>query len=380
MSGITPVQRTAVAKALKLKIPFALYAQPGENDFTFCASLRPNLIWDLCPEPVFFLGEFAQSLLKAAVIPFDLDIPAVLALDRVSPQPPCLVQACEDSTDELDYKAIIYAVIFDLQNRITELDEHGKVVISRIIADRTAGPDSLLEVAETYFAQFPNTFRYIAYHHTSGVWVGATPEVVIDYNPDTEVLQTEALAGTMPVNANEWDRKNRQEHNMVKEHILDVFARYNVRIMGGKKNLKTDEKKFGRLRHLWTPIRANVPSQKVLPILTDLAPTPAVGGYPREHAIRTILTHELHLRRCYGGCVGVLDRDMRLTAYANLRCALAVYDDENKIWNYNIYAGGGITADSDPILEWWESGAKAAPLCRVIQKINTPKSGEDKKD
>lgn len=378
MSGITPEQHKAVAKALQLKMPFALCARPGEKEFSFFASANPGLTWERCSGPVFLLGEFADPPAKFSAIPCELSTAEVLALDSVPPQPRCLVQTCEESTDQLDYKAIIYAVINDLNNRIHDLDEHGKIVISRIITAQTPGPDSVLEVAETYFAKFPDTFRYIAYHNVTGLWIGATPEVVMDYAPQYALLQTEALAGTLQPGHDTWDKKNRQEHNMVKQYILDVLADHKVRVMGGKNRLITGEKKFGRLRHLWTPIRATVPPHKALSVLADLAPTPAVGGYPREHAISTIMTHELHIRRCYGGCVGVVTPDMRLRLYANLRCALAVYDAENCVWNYNIYAGGGITADSDPDTEWWESGAKAAPLCSVIKKINTRTAGEEK--
>ena len=380
MNGITPRQRMAVKKALELKVPFALYAQPGEREFSFYASARPGLTWNRCHGPLFLLGEFAGKPGKTATIPCDYNADEFLALDAVPPQPRCLVQTQKADTDILDYKASIYAVVNELRNRIAGKESPGKVVISRVISATSVGIDSILDVADEYFKRLKSTFRYVAYHHTTGLWIGATPEVVMDYDPKTGMLHTEALAGTLHPCDDEWDTKNRREHNMVKDYILQILSEHKVRISGGKSHLLTVEKPFGRLRHLCTSITAIVKPQAIIPILSDLAPTPAVGGFPREYATVSILTHELHMRRCYGGCVGVVSANQELNIYANLRCALAVYDAEENAWSYNIYAGGGITADSDPDAEWRESEAKAAPLRRAIEKVNTPNNGEDKKD
>lgn len=368
--NITSLQHLAVAKALAFNMPFALYALPGEKDYTFLASENSRLTRDNYDGPYFLLGEFGEAPGKSVIIPYDFTERDMLTIDKAPEKTRTLVQPCDKDTDKLDYMAMVYAVVYDLLRRRINHGEHGKVVISRILTAKTKGLGSLMAVAEEYFDKFPNTFRYIAHHPATGTWIGATPEVVMDYDPKDHVLRTEALAGTLQNEHSVWDRKNRQEHNMVKDHILSVLADHKARVIGGKNNLKTVEKNFGRLRHLWTPISASVHPTEVTSILADLAPTPAVAGYPQDYAVRTIIEQELHVRRCYGGCVGIVKPDMESKIFANLRCALGVLDLKNRTWTYNIYAGGGITADSDPVTEWVETEAKAAPLCRAIKTIN----------
>ncbi len=380
MTGITPTQQKAVAKAISLRLPFALYAYPSEAEFHFVASKTPGTTWEKVNGPAFLLGEFAGKPGQWAAIPEELDADALLKLDSVPQQPRCLVQPLEEDTDELDYLAMLYAVVHDLRNRLDFLGQHGKVVISRIKHLTSPGVDSLLQVAQNYFEKLPYTFRYIAYHHSTGLWLGATPEVVADYSPETHLLQTEALAGTLFAPQERWDWKNREEQRMVKDYILQVLSKHKARIIGGKNKLKTVQKRFGDLRHLWTPITATLDPREVIPLLTELAPTPAVGGFPRDYAIETILRQELHMRRCYGGCVGVVARDMHLHLYANLRSALAVFDAEKDVWDYNLYVGGGITAHSSPSLEYTETFAKALPFCIAVEKVNPPRTGVKNKD
>ncbi|MDE6136756.1 MAG: chorismate-binding protein, partial [Muribaculaceae bacterium] len=91
-------------------------------------------------------------------------------------------------------------------------------------------------------------------------------------------------------------------------------------------------------------------------------PTPAVAGTPRDTALGEIAATEDTPRRCYAGYLLHSDATGRTRAYVNLRCAQVSPD------GYCIYAGGGITANSDPAAEWAETEAKAAVLLDILNR------------
>ena len=52
-------------------------------------------------------------------------------------------------------------------------------------------------------------------------------------------------------------------------------------------------------------------------------------------------------------------------AYVNLRCAMAAKTEKG--YTYNIYSGGGITAESIAADEWDEAVSKVRPLNEIIK-------------
>ena len=91
-----------------------------------------------------------------------------------------------------------------------------------------------------------------------------------------------------------------------------------------------------------------------------LHPTPAVGGEPREQALRLIPALEGLDRGWYAGPVGWTDAHEDGEFCVALRCALLHGRDAR------CYAGVGVVADSDPQAELDETEAKLGALLPVL--------------
>lgn len=235
----------------------------------------------------------------------------------------------------------------------------GKVVISRVISVESAANPA--DVALDYFGKLPSTFRAIFRTAESGLWIVATPELVLEELREG-CFATMSLAGTRRAGASgDWDDKNRKEHDYVTRHIVDTMRRFRMQVdVAPAENLR-----FGPVEHLCERITAQGESDFFL-LLENLTPTPAICGYPKTEALREIEQIEHHRRYCYGGYIALEQRGLR-KAFLTLRCALVTPTADNRFC-YTVYSGGGITGDSVAADEWAETSGKAALLIESIDK------------
>lgn len=358
---------------INVGLPFALYAFPNEDEFHFEASL-PDA--DACcvahlDRPTwngFAINFFGNDESYTAGVTDMIDLAEARDIAEKIDEKlyhPTVAPAFR-STPVLNYKASLHRVIDTLKKR------GGKVVMSQMTA--VATERSVAAVVADYFSRFPATFRFLCYTPETGAWLGASPELLIDYDTSTGQLSTMALAGTRSVTAvDPWDKKNLEEHEMVVDFIGNTLASLGM-------DAEADdlgEMKYGNIVHLFTPIKAegNVPVGQVL---GELSPTPALCGLPRNEAIHDIVMNEFHERLCYGGYVAV-KTGTRVRAYANLRSAFlapGVFDDGRKGYIYNIYSGGGITALSKVDDEWDEAMSKCRPLLCAVTGSDNPSRSE----
>ena len=98
-------------------------------------------------------------------------------------------------------------------------------------------------------------------------------------------------------------------------------------------------------------------------LLRNLAPTPALCGYPRREAMEFIRHYEGYPREFYGGYLGELNLAGEKSAelYVNIRC-MQVRKGE-----LLLYAGGGILSDSDPVQEWDEIERKLSAVAPLAE-------------
>ena len=82
-------------------------------------------------------------------------------------------------------------------------------------------------------------------------------------------------------------------------------------------------------------------------------------GLPRDKAQRFIQDNEGYDRSFYTGYLGIV-KASQANYFVNLRCMQLF---ENKV---KIYVGGGITALSDPILEYDETVQKLITMKRLL--------------
>ncbi|WP_200847837.1 isochorismate synthase MenF [Rhizobium sp. 18055] len=190
--------------------------------------------------------------------------------------------------------------------------------------------------------------------------IGATPELLLEKRGGH--IASHPLAGSArrhkdaqqdrdAANALLGSEKDRREHEMVVESILDVLAPYCI-------DLSTPDgtglRATASMWHLGTRIvgRLKDASLSSVYFAALLHPTPAVCGLPRRLAHDQIVSLEQHSREFYAGAVGWCDSAGDGRWYVSIRCA-EVDGDQARL-----YAGAGIVPGSTPEGELAETSAK----------------------
>lgn len=249
-----------------------------------------------------------------------------------------------------------------IEKTISEICEGSlsKVIISRQI------PVSRTDVSlGTMFFQLqeqtPNAFTYLVNLPVAGIWMGATPEVLI--KSDGEKFETVSLAGTQvrKPGAEEyfWSTKDIEEQAFVSRYMLDVFFNFDIHKY---KTTGPETLESGKVAHLKTSFFFPVEkiTDRMGSFIAELHPTPAVCGLPKDLAGEFIRINEVHDRRYYTGYLGPWRLNNQVSLFVNLRC-MEITPKE-----FILYAGGGITSHSIPEKEWDETNQKAKTLLSVI--------------
>jgi len=263
-----------------------------------------------------------------------------------------------------EYQALIQNTI----QTITESDL-AKVIISRQIpVKRTT--DSIGTTFLRLNEKTPNAFTYLVNLPVAGIWMGATPEILL--KSEGPVFETVSLAGTQVRKYDGedyyWNTKDIEEQAFVSRYMLDVFFNFDIHKYktSGPETLES-----GKVAHLKTSFF--FPAEKIEKCLgnfvAELHPTPAVCGLPKDLADEFILKTEKHDRKYYTGYLGPWKLNQQVNLFVNLRCMEVTAEE------FILYAGGGITAHSVPEKEWDETNQKAETLLAVInQKPRFPAS------
>ncbi|HEX4821395.1 MAG TPA: chorismate-binding protein, partial [Acidimicrobiales bacterium] len=116
------------------------------------------------------------------------------------------------------------------------------------------------------------------------------------------------------------------------------------------------------VQHLATLVegRLSQPAPSVLELVDALHPTPAVCGSPRDAALAFIRANEGFDRGRYAGAVGWVDSRGNGSWAVSLRCAHL--DGPTA----RVYAGNGIVADSDPMIELAETRSKLQAMLSAL--------------
>lgn len=255
------------------------------------------------------------------------------------------------SLDKEEYIDLVKKAVDEIQR-----DRLGKIVLSRHrLLEKEIDPVGLFKkLAQTY----PDACVYLFSHPATGTWMGATPETLIKKD-GTQVLSM-SLAGTQKKGEeHKFGEKEEQEQQMVTNFIEETFK--SDRGLKEVEALEADVVPAGNLSHRRTMIRANATDRFHAPsLLGKLHPTPAVGGWPEGPALEFIQKNEDYHRSFYTGYFG-LTNGTDFHYFVNLRC-MQLFEK-----SMALYAGGGITKDSNPEAEWKETEAKMATLLKVIE-------------
>jgi salicylate biosynthesis isochorismate synthase/menaquinone-specific isochorismate synthase len=188
-------------------------------------------------------------------------------------------------------------------------------------------------------------------------FLGASPEtlcVVADGR-----LRTEALAGTSRDDAVATlaSTKERHEHALVVDGIRASLRPY---VRNFEAAALPALKSQGRLRHLHTPVSADLLAQ-VEPTLAARAlhPTPAVAGSPARTAVDWLAEREGFVRGWYAGAVGV-------RGDGSLHLAVAIRSALVHGRTARVFVGAGVVPGSLAEREWEETELKASVMLRAL--------------
>jgi isochorismate synthase len=194
--------------------------------------------------------------------------------------------------------------------------------------------------------------------HGGSAFVGASPELLVSVD-GTEV-HASSLAGSVARGSTTAhdaalaaellaSAKDRVEHEVVRRALVTGMSELCDDVVA---NDEPSLLSLPQVHHLHTDVRGRLrEGHSLLDLVAQLHPTPAVGGEPRDTALRFIREHEGIDRGWYAGPIGWLQQGRGEFAVA-LRSALITGPEAA------MFAGCGIVADSDPDSEYAESQLK----------------------
>jgi salicylate biosynthesis isochorismate synthase/menaquinone-specific isochorismate synthase len=241
-----------------------------------------------------------------------------------------------------------------------------KVVLAREVRVHMPRPAEPGAVYDALRAGFPSCYCYLV-GTPELAFVGASPELLV--RRDGQRAQTVALAGTRRRSADpSVDRhlaeqllqspKDREEQAIVGRRIERALRSVSVWVAAADEPVVV---KVQNVQHLGTPIRAQLAEPVACVELAGmLHPTPAVGGEPRDRALRLIPALEGLDRGWYAGPVGWTDLAEDGEYCVALRCALL------RGGVAHLYAGEGIVRDSVPSEELEANEAKLQALLPLL--------------
>ena len=234
---------------------------------------------------------------------------------------------------------------------------------SKLVLARTLCTSISSSAADIFFdacTACPNSFVYLFSSRQSGMWLGATPEILIEGS--NRQMHTVALAGTANGSAfplpdiNDWDAKNRNEQKIVTDYLLaQIQAFGTVRSIVGPNTVRA-----AHLAHIKTDIFFDINEKDLPQLIAAIHPTPAVCGLPKNEAMQFISTNESTSREYYAGFLGWYDTQADTRLFVNLRCMKWI-DNQN----VKLIAGGGILPESELESEWNETENKLRTLMNL---------------
>ncbi|TDN38108.1 isochorismate synthase [Hymenobacter sp. UV11] len=285
------------------------------------------------------------------------------------PTPPTLdwhhsAQPAPPPTTQADYTALVRTGVAAI-----EAKEVVKVVSSRVAHRPLPAEFDPLVAFQELSRKYERAFVSLVSVPGVGTWLGASPEVLAEVTADGH-FHTMALAGTQPLVPGHrpqdaiWRQKEIEEQALVARYIVSCFKQLRLREYQetGPRTVTA-----GQLLHLRTDFEVNlqnVPFASSLgtDMLRLLHPTSAVGGMPKVAALEFLRRHERYDRAYYSGFLGPVNVAAPGVSrlFVNLRC-LQVRPTEAIL-----YAGTGLTVDSDPAREWQETEMKLQTVAAVL--------------
>jgi len=257
-----------------------------------------------------------------------------------------LAQSAIDSISAGEMKKVVLArgVALDFRAKVPP-----SVVLRRLIA---LNPDSTV----------------FGIKRRGSVFLGATPERLVSVRGAEVVV--DCLAASSPRDRDRStdeafgarlleDAKSSREHQLVVQAAVTALSPISSRV-----EVPADPvlKKLTTIQHLYTPVKATLrDGQDVWTAALALWPNPAIGGEPKEKAVRWIRKFEKVNRGWYSGVVGLLNASQdEADLVVGIRSGII------KGRQAAVYAGAGLVAGSEPRTEFEETGWKLRTMSRAL--------------
>ena len=242
-----------------------------------------------------------------------------------------------------------------------------KVVLARSVDITLARPPDSAAVLTALRTANPLAHLYLMQFARDRFFVGAAPELIGSLRGRR--FRTMAVGGSTPRGADPaadaWlgrqlidSRKNREEHLVVVEDIVEGLRRAGVRIGAIPKPALL---RLPRIQHLRTDIEAETrPGTHILSLVETLHPTAAVCGDPRSGALDMIRSRETEDRGWYAGPVGWFDEE------GNGEFAPALRGGVARGPLLRLYAAAGLVTGSRAPAEWDETRVKLQTMLAAL--------------
>jgi isochorismate synthase len=261
-----------------------------------------------------------------------------------------------------------YQSIVEIAKDLIQVEDFQKVVLARTKTYR-GDIKELEKVLISLREQFPLACIILFYHPNTGLWISATPELLLSTSADG-TFKTVALAGTqkfdasVPIREVSWTHKEIEEQALVSRYIINCFKTIRLRdyVEQGPRTVQA-----GNLLHLKTEYTAHTSEVNMVELgstmLNLLHPTSAVCGMPKKQALDFISKHEAFNRKLFSGYCGPVNMNNETALYVTIRCA-EVFSNA-----VTMYAGAGITGDSVPQKEYEETDLKMDVIGKAFSNL-----------
>ena len=252
--------------------------------------------------------------------------------------------------------------------------EFQKIVLSRCVQEPRKEEQLPMTLFQTACELYPRMFISLVYTPQSGMWLMATPEILLEGGGND--WHTIALAGTMKLEGESlsfdsppvkgkarlsdiaWTTKNIQEQRYVATYLMECLEHFSSQI--------TEEGPYtaraANLVHLRSDFNFVLEdTRRIGELIRALHPTPAVCGLPKQQTFDFIRRNESQSRRYYSGFSGPFNPEVETHLFVSLRC-MQILDD-----CYCLYAGGGLLRDSVEDQEWEETEAKLETMRSLLE-------------
>ena len=318
--------------------------------------LTINIMNDASTDEIIYLKHIEEELLSNGLPKGMEALPSLISYEEMEPD---------------KWKDSIREVTTKISN-----NEMEKVVLARELRVAFSNEIPVDVVLENLLEEQQNSYIF-AYVKNGDCFIGATPEQLVQKNEE-EIISM-CLAGStkrgQTFHQDEQlglellsDEKNLHEHHlvvkMIKESLQSVC-----------KYVETDDRpslrKLKHIQHLYTPVKAiGNGYTSLLDLVEKLHPTPALGGYPTNIAIKTIREVELLDRGWYASPIGWFDSNNNGEFAVAIRSGLIQKNEAS------LFAGCGIVADSDPESEYEETKVKFKPMLSALGGIISNESNK----